>query len=202
MANALLSTVVLVNSEPSDSVSSFNFAMCAFASKYFPMELVPCSDGCRRTWWQMIHMMPGQPVSSIPKCKYKRHEGAYLEIFQPIGWFEHTLIDAHQASDMIWILRLLKSGITTGSLLEDIIISSEQDIYRLGIRHGCRKLETVLFGLRDFQRWHYYWVERWFLNIDSWATCKPIVRPVRHCMHSCWVVYSIILYRLTVKNGI
>jgi len=66
MAKAVSLTVELVNSVTSDSVNSFNFAMWAFASKCFPIELVPCSDGWRRTWWQTIHMMPGLPVSSIP----------------------------------------------------------------------------------------------------------------------------------------
>ena len=45
MAKAVSSTVELVNSDTSDSVNLFNFVMCAFASKYFPIELVPCSDG-------------------------------------------------------------------------------------------------------------------------------------------------------------
>jgi len=69
MANAVSSTIELVNSVTSDSVSSFNFAMWAFPSDYFPIELVPCSDGWWRTGWQMIYMMPGLPVSSIPQCK-------------------------------------------------------------------------------------------------------------------------------------
>jgi len=69
MAKAVSSTVELVNSVNSDYVNSFNFAMWAFASKCFPIELVPCSDGWRRTWWQTIHMMPGLPVISIPQCK-------------------------------------------------------------------------------------------------------------------------------------
>jgi len=69
MANAVPSTDVLVNSETSDSVCSFNFALCAFASKCFPMELVPCSDEGRRTWWQKKHMIPGLPVSSLPQYK-------------------------------------------------------------------------------------------------------------------------------------
>jgi len=69
MAKAVSSTVELVNSVTSDSVNSFNFALWAFASKCFPIELVPLSDGWRRTWWQTIHMMPGLPVSSIPQCK-------------------------------------------------------------------------------------------------------------------------------------
>jgi hypothetical protein len=46
-----------------DAVNSFNFAMCAFACKCLPIELVPRSDGGQRTWWQMILMMPGLQVS-------------------------------------------------------------------------------------------------------------------------------------------
>jgi len=69
MPKAVSSTFELVNSVTSDSVNSFNFAMWAFASKCFPIELVPCSDGWRRTWWQRIHMMPGLPFSAIPQCK-------------------------------------------------------------------------------------------------------------------------------------
>jgi len=45
MAKAVSSMVELVNSETSDSVNLFNFAMCAIASKCFPIELVPCCDG-------------------------------------------------------------------------------------------------------------------------------------------------------------
>jgi len=44
-AKAVSLTVYLVNSHTSESVNSFNFAMCAFASKCFPIELVPCSVG-------------------------------------------------------------------------------------------------------------------------------------------------------------
>jgi len=66
MAKAVSSTVELVNSVTSDSVNSFNFVMWLFASKCFPNEVVSCSDGWRRTWWQMIHMMPGLPGSLIP----------------------------------------------------------------------------------------------------------------------------------------
>jgi len=69
MAKAVSSIVELANSVTSDSVNSFNFAIWAFASKCFPIELVQCSDGLRRIWWQRIHMMPGLPVSSIPQCK-------------------------------------------------------------------------------------------------------------------------------------
>ena len=69
MAKAVPSTIKLVNSVTCDSVNLFNFAMIAFASKCFPIELVPCSDGWPRTWWQTIHMMPGLPVPSILQCK-------------------------------------------------------------------------------------------------------------------------------------
>jgi len=69
MAKAVSSTVELVNSVTSYPVNSFNFAMWAFASKCFPIEPLPCSDGWRRTWWHTIHMMPGLPFSAIPQCK-------------------------------------------------------------------------------------------------------------------------------------
>jgi len=48
MAKVVSLTVELVNSVPSDSVILFNFVMGAFASKCFPTELVPCSDGWRK----------------------------------------------------------------------------------------------------------------------------------------------------------
>ena len=69
MAKAVSSTVEQVNSVTSESVHSFNFSMWAFASKCFSIELISCSDGWRRTWRQMIYMMPGLPVSSIPQCR-------------------------------------------------------------------------------------------------------------------------------------
>jgi len=69
MAKAVSSTVVLVCSVTSVSVNSFNFAMWAFASKCFPIELVPCSGRWPRTWWQTIRMMPGLPVASLSQCK-------------------------------------------------------------------------------------------------------------------------------------
>jgi hypothetical protein len=69
MAKAVSSTVELVNYVTSVSVDSCKFAMSAFASKCFPIELVPCSNGWRESWWQTIHMMPGLPLSSIPQCK-------------------------------------------------------------------------------------------------------------------------------------
>jgi len=45
MAKAVSSTVELVNSVTSDSVNWFSFAMLAFGSKCFPIELVTYSDG-------------------------------------------------------------------------------------------------------------------------------------------------------------
>jgi len=69
-------------------------------------------------------MMPGLPVSSIPQCKLNRHEGACLELFQAIGRFEPTFIDAHQASKMVCKVRSLISRINTCSSLEEIITSS------------------------------------------------------------------------------
>jgi len=95
IAKAVSSTVELVNSVTSDSVNSFNFVMWAFASKCYHIELVPCSDGERRTRWQTIHMIPELPVSSIPQCKLNRHEAACQELFQAIGCLEHTFIGAH-----------------------------------------------------------------------------------------------------------
>jgi len=62
-------TIKLVNSVTSVTVNLFNIPMWAFASKGFPIDLVPCADGWRRTWWQTRHTMPGPPVSSIPQCK-------------------------------------------------------------------------------------------------------------------------------------
>jgi len=49
MATAVSSTIKLLNSGTSDSVNSFNFAMWAFATKCYPIELVPCSNG-----WQEL----------------------------------------------------------------------------------------------------------------------------------------------------
>jgi len=67
MAKAVSLTVELANSVTSDCVNWFNLAMWVFASKCFPIELVPCSDEWRM-WWPMIHMMPVMPVSLILQC--------------------------------------------------------------------------------------------------------------------------------------
>jgi len=49
IGKAVSSTTELVNSVTTDSVNSSHFAMWAFASKCFTIELVPCSDGWLRT---------------------------------------------------------------------------------------------------------------------------------------------------------
>jgi len=123
MANAVSSTIVLVNSETSDSVNLFIFAMCAFDSKCFPIEPVLCSGGWWSTWWWTINMKPGLPVSSIPQCKYNRHNGACLELCQAIGLFESSFIDPHQTSWMISKLRSLKLRMKTWWSLKEIVIS-------------------------------------------------------------------------------
>ena len=147
MAKAVSSTVELVNSVTSDSVNSFNFAMWAFASKCFTIELVPCSDGWRRTWWHTIHMMPGLPFSSIPQCKQNRHEGTCLELFQAIGCFEPTFIEAHHASKMICKVRSLKSRIKTRSFLEEII-TPRKEVFK-----DCESDMVVKFRMLGNPTW-------------------------------------------------
>jgi len=71
-------------------------------------------------------MMPGLPVSSIPQCKSNRHDGACRELFQAIGRFEPSFIEALQASKMIYNVRSLRSRIKTRSFLEEIITSSKE----------------------------------------------------------------------------
>jgi hypothetical protein len=71
-------------------------------------------------------MMPGLPVSSIPQCKLNRHNGVYLELFQSIGRFETSFIEAHQASKIICNVRSLKSRRKTRSFLVEIITSSKE----------------------------------------------------------------------------
>jgi len=69
MSNALSSTIEPFNSVTSVSVTSFNFAIWAVASRWFPIVSIPRSNEWWRTWWQMIHMMPGLLDSSIQQCK-------------------------------------------------------------------------------------------------------------------------------------
>jgi len=118
--------VVLVISETSDSVNSFNFAICSFACMSFPVELVPSWDGWWRSWWQTIRKMPGLPVSSIPQCKYNRDRGACPGLFQAIGCFEPTFIEAHHVSNINCELRSLKLQMKTHCFVENIITSSNE----------------------------------------------------------------------------
>jgi len=127
MAKAVSSTVVLLNLVNSVSVKDFNFAMCPFTSKCLPIELVPCSDEWQQTWWHMIHILPVLRVSSIWKCTPNHHDGTCLESFQAVDWFEPTLIEANQVSNMICNNRFLKSQIKTSSFLDNIITSSNQE---------------------------------------------------------------------------
>jgi len=114
-------TVEQFNSVPTDYVNWFNFMMLTFDSNWFPIELLPWCDGWQRTWWQMIHMMPGLPFSSIPQCQYNLLKGVCVEVFQVVGSFEPTLTEAHPASIMICKVRSFKSQIQTHSYVEDII---------------------------------------------------------------------------------
>jgi len=59
VAQAISSTVELVNCKTSDLVNSFNYAMCIYVTSCFPIELVPCSERWWRTWYQKIHIRPG-----------------------------------------------------------------------------------------------------------------------------------------------
>jgi hypothetical protein len=83
------------------------------------------------------------PVSSIPQCKSKRPEGTCLELFQVIGRFETTFIEAHHTSKMqVCNVRSLKSQIKTHSLLKEIITSSNEVIkdFESDMAEGMRKL--------------------------------------------------------------
>jgi len=151
MAKAISSTIQLVNSVSSNSVNLFDFATCAFATECFTIQLVPCSDGWRRTWWLMRHMMPVMQVSSILQCKSNCQEGACLELFQAIGCFEPTFMEAYQALIMICNVRLLKSRIKTTWLFEHIPTSSKVVL---------RDFESVMV------------VELWKLCNSSWETVK------------------------------
>jgi len=126
MAKAVSSPVELVNSVTSNWVNLFNFGMWAYASKCFPIELVPCSDEWRKSWWQTIHMIPGLLVSSIPQFKENHHEDTCLEQVQVVRRFEPTFIEAHKALNMICKVRSLKSWIKTCSYLKKIITSSKK----------------------------------------------------------------------------
>jgi hypothetical protein len=126
IAKALSSTVELVNVVTSDSVNMFNYALCAFAHKCLPIELLPSADGWERNWCQMRHRMPELPDSSIPLWNVTHHQGTCLDLFQAIGCFEPTVKQAHQTSKMICKTKLLKSRLQALPLVQDLIISYTQ----------------------------------------------------------------------------
>ena len=64
--------------------------------------------------------MLGLADSLIPQCKSNRHKGTCLDLFQAIGHFEPTIIEACQASKIIWKVRSLKLRIKTRQFLEEI----------------------------------------------------------------------------------
>jgi hypothetical protein len=123
MAKAVSSTVELVNSVTSNSINPFYFAMWAFTSKSFPIELVPCSDRWLRTWWSSIHIMPGLPVFWLPQCKSNHNEGACRKSFPAICRCESAFFEAYQTLNMIGKGWSLKSSIKRCSCLEEIITS-------------------------------------------------------------------------------
>jgi len=148
------SAVVHDNLETSDFLTLCKFAMCTFARKRFPIEQVSCSDGLQRTWWRTIHMMPGLLAISIPMFKYIYPEDTCFELFQPIGCFEPTFIDAYQVWRIICNIRMLKSRTMTHCILEEIITSSNEQ-------------------LKD---WEFNMVGGiWSLRNSSWETIKSCV---------------------------
>jgi len=70
-------------------------------------------------------MIPGLLVASTSQCKWNRHQGACLEIFQAIGRFEPSFFEAHHSSKMNCNVWSLKSRMKTGSFLEEIITSTK-----------------------------------------------------------------------------
>jgi len=69
--------------------------------------------------------MPGLLVASIPQCKLNRHDATCLELFQAIGSFKSSFIEAYQVSKIICNVRLLKSRIKTNSFVEEFITVSK-----------------------------------------------------------------------------
>jgi hypothetical protein len=143
MAKAVSFTIELVNSVTSYYVNSINFETWAFASFCFLNRLVPCSDGWRGTWWQMIHIFPRLPVSSNPRCKFNPHEDTCLELFRAIGLFHPTFIEPNQPLTMMCNVRAPKSQMTlTHSSLNEIITSSNKVFkdFESEMAVGSRKL--------------------------------------------------------------
>jgi len=63
-------------------------------------------------------------------------------MIQAIGRFEPTFIDAHEVSKMICNIRSLKSWLRTRSLIEEVIISSNEvsNDFESDMAVGIRKL--------------------------------------------------------------
>jgi hypothetical protein len=70
--------------------------------------------------------IPWLLVSSIPQWKSNCHEDARQELFQTIGCIDPTLSEALQQRKMISSVQWFKSGIKTGSFVEDIITSNKE----------------------------------------------------------------------------
>ena len=126
MAKAVSSTFELVDSVISNSVTSFDFIMCALASRCFQIELVPGSDWWWRTWNEMMDMMPWLLVSSILQCISQCYEGAWLELFQATEHFVSPFMEAYKVSNMICKVRLLKLRIKKHWFLDDMITFSHK----------------------------------------------------------------------------
>jgi len=119
-------TVKQVNLEVSDSVNSFNFAMCVFTRKCYPVGLVSYPDGWWRTWWQTMEMMPRLLVFSIVQCKLDYHDGAWLESFHKMWRFEAAFSVVREAINIICQVWLNESWLKIDLFWDDIITSSKK----------------------------------------------------------------------------
>jgi len=126
MAKAISSTFELANSVTTDFLTSFICAMSTLASKWYATELMPYSEGWRRSWSVTWHVMPWQLVFSILQCTFYRHDGECLHLFQTMGPCKPMKIEANWASNIICKVRLLKSQIMTPSSVQDILTSSNE----------------------------------------------------------------------------
>jgi len=111
--------------------------MGTFGRMPFPIEMVSCSDVWQIAWWQMMGVMLGLAVFSIPQCKQNRQASTWPQAFEAIGQFARTFIEADKACNMSCYLTLLKSQIQSRSILEDIITSSNT---------GFDDLESAIVG--------------------------------------------------------
>jgi hypothetical protein len=170
--------------------------MWTFANKCFPIEPVPWPHGCGITWWQIIHIIPGLPVSSILQCTLHCHEYACLELFQVVGPYEPTVIEAHQAWKMICDVRSHKLVIKPTSFLEEFINCSNE------IFNNCESTITVGITELDYPTQE---TAKCYIIVQYNSDAKILIpvlqvqniRSVRHCMYICEVVYEDILKRLT-----